>query len=232
MDLFLVRHGESYNNALDDVTKRHKDPLLTDIGQRQAECVAAYLAAGKHLHPTDRALDRAPVDALYCSPMHRTLQTTRPIAAQLGVDPQVWIDLHEMGGIHLDHFDGRGPVGYPGLTRVQIQGEFPGYALPDEVAADGWWQGAMENEEEAFERAQRVVRVWQGWGKEDRRVVAVAHGGIIDYFLKVLAGQQRNGGMAYGQRNTAVSHINIRADGVAVLVYMNRFEHLPDELIV
>ncbi len=232
MELFLVRHGQSFNNALEDSTKRQKDPLLTAIGQRQAECVAQYLAAGKHLHPAARAPDRPPADALYCSAMHRTLQTTQPIAARLGMAPRVWVDLHEMGGIHLDHFDGRGPVGYPGLTRPQIEGEFADYDLPAEVAAEGWWQGGKESDSEAFERARRVVDTWRGWAPQDKRIIAVAHGGIIDYFLKVLAGYDGAGGMEFGQRNTAISHINFRADGHPVLVYMNRIEHLPDELII
>jgi broad specificity phosphatase PhoE len=46
MELFLIRHGESTNNALEDWTQRVEDPLLTERGERQAERTAAHLAAG------------------------------------------------------------------------------------------------------------------------------------------------------------------------------------------
>ena len=41
MELFLIRHGQSANNALGDVKGRDKDPELTELGEKQAECLAA-----------------------------------------------------------------------------------------------------------------------------------------------------------------------------------------------
>ncbi|MEZ4582643.1 MAG: phosphoglycerate mutase family protein [Caldilineaceae bacterium] len=56
MQLFLIRHGESANNALgvgdisyeDYMAQRSPDPGLTQIGKRQAEMVARHLAADGH----------------------------------------------------------------------------------------------------------------------------------------------------------------------------------------
>ena len=40
MELFIIRHGQSVNNALEDQTKRKKDPALTSTGEQQAQELA------------------------------------------------------------------------------------------------------------------------------------------------------------------------------------------------
>src|SRR3954462_6325364 len=99
MELFLIRHGESTNNVLMDQTQRVADPLLTLLGERQAERVAAHLTAGAHLHSRDH---RRPLDRIYCSAMLRAMQTADAIGQKLGVAPELWLDIHEVGGIYLD----------------------------------------------------------------------------------------------------------------------------------
>jgi bisphosphoglycerate-dependent phosphoglycerate mutase len=48
MQLYIIRHGQSVNNALWSTTgsneNRVEDPELTEMGKRQAELVADYLA--------------------------------------------------------------------------------------------------------------------------------------------------------------------------------------------
>ena len=124
MELFLIRHGQSANNALADPALRVEDPLLTPVGELQAERTAAYLAARRHLHADARDGGRPIFDRLYCSPMIRAMQTARPIARALGVPYEVWVEIHEIGGIYLDR-DGR-KVGYAGQTRSQLLHRFPG----------------------------------------------------------------------------------------------------------
>ena len=110
MQLFLIRHGESANNALgvgdisyeDYMAQRSPDPGLTQIGKRQAEMVARHLAADGHpesRNGTPLASTRAGygIQTLYVSAMLRALQTARPIAAALGLAPQVMVDIHEHG---------------------------------------------------------------------------------------------------------------------------------------
>ena len=79
------------------------------------------------------------IERLFCSAMHRSLQTAKPVSAALGLDPEVWVDIHESGGIFLNHYDERGIVGYPGMTREEIAEEFPNYLLPEEITDHGWW---------------------------------------------------------------------------------------------
>ena len=157
MDLFLIRHGESTNNALTDVSQRVADPELTAKGRVQAERVAAYLAGGLHLAPTERAEDRPFFDQLYCSPMIRTLHTAQAIEQAIESKSEIWVAIHEMGGIFLDHGGERGTVGYPGLTRAEIAARFPTSIPSAEVGEDGWWDAGKETDQQAQHRAIGVA---------------------------------------------------------------------------
>ncbi|MAG34906.1 MAG: hypothetical protein CL878_01430, partial [Dehalococcoidia bacterium] len=137
MELYIIRHAQSSNNVLTDSSRRVTDPPLTTIGEQQAQLVAQHLTAvpeaSAHLHPVAAHHNRAgfALTRLFTSPMRRALQTARPIGAALGRQPEVWVDIHETGGMFLDHHDGRGPVGTPGLTRVEI-------AAPAQSVGSGW----------------------------------------------------------------------------------------------
>ena len=192
MQLFIVRHGESGNNALIDVSRRSKDPKLTEKGEQQIVHAARFVASGLHLTPAERADGGAFLDHIYCSPMWRCLRTARPIGEQTGLRPEVWVDIHESGGIYLDHGPERGVVGYPGMTRGEMLAEFPDYILPPGVGDDGWWNRGFEEVHLCHGRAMGVVDVLQGWAREDhdagkpRRIALVSHGGFIHSFLMAL----------------------------------------------
>jgi broad specificity phosphatase PhoE len=71
MRLFLVRHGESASNREMRYLGSRDEPL-TEVGVRQAECVAAALAG-------------LPLTAVYTSPLRRAAATAERIAAGAGV---------------------------------------------------------------------------------------------------------------------------------------------------
>ena len=129
MELYIIRHGQSSNNALLDQSKRVADPQLTAMGRQQAELLARELAG--NVDPADRVRMNfgAPaasaeagrghgITRLYCSPMWRAMQTAEPVARALGLEPEVWIDIHEHGGIFLE--ENGTFTGYGGKTRPEI----------------------------------------------------------------------------------------------------------------
>ena len=132
MELFIIRHGQSANNALPNIRDREVDPPLTELGERQAEIVAGYLVNGEtHDIPASSTNNSRfqmrkgfGINALFSSAMYRSLQTVQPIAKSLGLAPQIWVDLHEEGGMYRDHGGAEGVVGYPGRTRSEILAEF------------------------------------------------------------------------------------------------------------
>ena len=101
MHLYLIRHGQSTNNHLFITTGaesgRAFDPELTDLGRRQAECLAEYMSVWKT--STDPLIH--PLTHLYTSPMLRAVTTGLPSAQALGLPLVAWKDLHEGGGLFL-----------------------------------------------------------------------------------------------------------------------------------
>ena len=240
MELYIIRHAQSTNNALRDQRERVSDPPLTEIAERQAQLVADHLANGLNFASTMGESDEATgaysqkgfgLTRLYCSAMWRALQTAEPISEALGLSPEVWVDIHEHGGIFLDHHDGQGPVGYPGKTRSDILTRFPQYCLPDEVSDEGWWTGGYEDWSACHGRAIKVARHLLQWADRKERIGIVTHGGFIDALLKALFNQLPNPHVFFHHNNTAITRLDFYRDGRIGLRYLNRVDHLPPELI-
>jgi broad specificity phosphatase PhoE len=228
MEIFLIRHGQSSNNALVDSTLRVEDPLLTAAGEQQAQYTALHLAAGRHLHSTVRHAARPVLDRLYCSAMIRAMQTARPIGEALGVRPEVWIDIHEIGGIFLDH--GERKIGYSGQTRSQLAQRFPGYVLPSQLSEHGWWNRDFEETQQGYIRAAEVAQALRRRAAEDVRIGLVSHGDFLSALLQALGDQLPGEGVYYEHRNTGITHIDLTPERSRVR-YLNRVDHLDEELL-
>ncbi len=94
--------------------------------------------------------------------MLRALQTAQTVGAALRLQPHVWVDVHEEGGMWLDRGDGEGIRGYPGMTRAEIAARFPECVLPDEVGEQGWWRHTREEWTPFLERAAKVAGQLRG----------------------------------------------------------------------
>lgn len=249
MELYLIRHAQSANNATMTLNPddRVVDPPLTPLGQQQALALAQTLATRPDadyatIHETWRTGATPPplrFDALYTSPMLRALQTAAPLAAALELSPQVWVATHEHGGMYLRQ--GEQVVGYTGMTRAEMQHDFPAYTLPEDVTERGWWDPARLQEDYigCCERALRVAlalreRAAAGL-KEERheRVGLVSHGGFGDALLKALFNQLPGGSAPrfYVHYNTGITRLVFAPDGSILLGCLNRIDHLPPELV-
>ena len=244
MKLYIIRHGQSTNNALADQRQRVCDPTLTELGQRQAECVAEHLANGfDPEYVTGDTVEATSADRqhhynisrLYCSAMYRALQTARPISRALGLTPEVWLDIHEHGGIFLEHQDERGVIGYPGKNRFEILAEFPDYILPDEVTEDGWWNPANGKEDRSScqGRGIKVANTLheRASNGENGNIAIVSHGGFIDALLKALVNQLPGPNLFYHHYNTGITRVDFGNNGRVDIRHINRFDHLPPELV-
>lgn len=236
MKLYLIRHAQSANNARGSETARAYDPPLTDLGKQQAELLARHLATAMDAEPrpgSNNIHDAQPygITALYCSAMHRSLQTTLPIAEALGLVSEVWVEIHEQGGLYLDLGAERGCVGYRGRTRQQIQAEFPRCRLPDGITAEGWWNRGYEDVPACYERAYRVIARLRRLAASDGRIALISHGAFMDILLNVLFGRSHDSCFYFTHYNTAISKIDFRPDGKVALEYLNRVEHLLPDLL-
>lgn len=242
MKLFIIRHAQSANNLLgeglgyeDYMAQRDPEPPLTDLGFRQAALLAEHCASNNHPERKQEAERTGyAFTRIYCSPMLRTLQTSWPLSQATGLSPQIWVDLHEQGGIfkgnpHTEH----GVVGYPGLTCNEIRAQFPGYQLPAEVTEQGWWFGDYEPMAGCDARAAKVAQTLRRWAPEmvEERVAVVCHGTFAESLVRALLGLPADHRSFYSHYNTAITRIDFLPDNYLILRYLNRIQHLPPELI-
>ncbi|RME77742.1 MAG: histidine phosphatase family protein [Chloroflexi bacterium] len=240
MEIYLIRHAQSTNNALADEHQRVCDPQITELGHRQAERVGRHLAQGVNLEMTVGASEEEThvrkqrgygLTRLYCSAMTRSMQTAAYISRETGLTAEIWLDLHEIGGIYDGHPDLENMVGRPGKTRAEIEQEFPGFIIPDEVSNDGWWNRPYEDWPTAAGRAVRVaeaLRKMATTAAKDERIALVTHGGFMDALLKALTNQLPSTPVFFYHFNTAITRLDLHPDGFMGIRYLNRVPHLSE----
>ncbi len=241
MELYLIRHGQSTNNAQgNSQPNRVRDAALTETGQRQAAALAARLADASrreiavHYYPDtyrqEGSLDGR-ISRLYCSAMLRALQTAQPVGAALGVAPEVWLDIHEHGGVYEDD-GGGGRRGAPGLTRREIAAQFATYTLPAALTDAGWYNRDYETYPVCQGRAISVAARLREWAAAGAPPTAlISHGTFLDALLKALLGRLPGSGHFYYHYNTGITRLDLFPDGRLALHYLNRTAHLPDDLL-
>ena len=246
MRLYIIRHGESINNRLDDhldyntyMQQRSPDPALTELGERQAKAVADHLATAtvaEH-HRGQKGVAGYGITRIYCSAMLRAMQTAQPIQQALGIHPEVLIDIHEQGGLFLGNpREPESCQGFPGLTRSEMNQRFAGYVLPEDVTEEGWYRGTHEPWSGCIERAKRSATYMANLAQEfiesgvDEHVAMVAHGDFIDRFIKALLDQLPGDHFYYTHYNTAITQVDFTPSKQRVLRYVNRTEHFTPDL--
>ncbi|HAJ00017.1 MAG TPA: hypothetical protein DCL97_05045 [Dehalococcoidia bacterium] len=239
MELFIIRHGQSGNNALANIRDRSVDPPLTDLGERQAEMLGEYVARGENQELSRETTGNTKyelrhglgITSLFTSPMYRSLQTVQPVSRASGLAPRIWVDIHEEGGMFLNHGGDEGLVGYPGRTRSEILAEFPDYVLPTSFDETGWWNKDHEDPASLLVRATKVSEQLREMAKTEDRVAIITHGAFMNALLNAIFGQISEGHMYYRHHNTAISRFYMDGDGRFEVLYLNSTVHLNPESI-
>ena len=229
MELFLIRHGESADNAHVDRGDRREptvDRGLTGLGKQQSKLLAEHLATGSII---DWVGDPASVNiephyrqgfgitSLFCSPRHRSLQTAEPVGHVLGLSPQVWIDLGPLGGL--------------GRTRSEISAEFPSVQFPPDMTEEGWWNQGYEGVPISPGYAMRVSEQLCDMAGSGERIAIISHGSIMDLLLKALLGRPHDEQFRYRHVSTAISRLSFTPGAPIQVQSLNLVHHLPPELI-
>ena len=159
-NVLVLRHGQSEWNALGR-WQGQADPPLTEAGLQQADAALATLR------------DDCPgFDAVWSSDLRRAQQTAQVLATGLGIGP-----------VRADPRLRETDAGeWQGLTRDQIDVEFPGY-LEAGQRPPGW--------EDDDEVEARVLAALDQIAEQhpDGMVLAVAHAGVIFAIERVLGAE-------------------------------------------
>lgn len=217
MQLFLIRHAQSANNARPQ-SQRVDDPGLTTIGHAQARRLAESVV--------DLQLTR-----ILTSPFLRALETAKYIHQATGLVPEVRVPLHEKGGCVAG--SGGGPLGggpmqgRPGMTRQEISARFPDYPIAAEIDGQGWWGcKPLETLEQATQRAQRLwTDTCREFAATDERIALVMHGDFLMLLLDCFHPHALN--LAW---NASLSRVGLNGNGATLEEYAC-VEHLPNYLV-
>ena len=243
--LYLIRHAQSANNEIwdgsDHNPARDPDPEITATGHRQAETLAQHLAQ-PHAEPRQHPFRPAAqahfgLTHVYCSLMTRSILTAEYIAGACDLELEALPDIFEKHGIY-DVDENGAPRGLPGPGRDYFEQRFPRLKLPLELDPAGWWNRPFEEEAAFLERMQKVVgEIRRRLDDSDECIAMVAHGDFIDQFVNELMGVERHR-HNYGNHwvanwafhNTSISRIDF-VGGSHNVIYTNRIDHLPNELV-
>jgi broad specificity phosphatase PhoE len=199
--LWLVRHGESTWNA-EGLLQGRADPPLTDLGREQARRVGQRLAASQ-------------IQALYCSPQRRALETARIIGHYLGLEPEPderlrEYDIGEATGSTWELLLER----WPHLREVARQGRRVSREIP----------GAEENS--AFR--ERVLGALEGIRAAHAAgdVVLVAHTGVFGEYLAALLHVKPEFHLGLRFYNGSLTLVESLDEGSTDVVFVNEICHL------
>jgi probable phosphoglycerate mutase len=204
-EMLVVRHGESEPMTEGQplpLRDGHGDPALAVEGHEQAERIGERLASSGER-----------IAALYVTTLQRTHQTAAPLAAKLGLEPQVEADLRE---VFLGDWEGGE------LRRRMVDGDPIALAM----SAQGRWDVIPGAESETALRARVRAGIERiAAAHPDELVVVVVHGGVIGTILNLATGSS---GFAFtGADNGSISHIVVTPDRWIIRCY-NDTTHLRE----
>lgn len=244
MQLYIIRHAQSENNALwartGSSNGRLPDPQLTEIGQQQARHLALHIAkkwgnmvaAEQDLHNRNGYH----FTHLYTSLMQRAIATGSAITEQVNIPLVAWEITHEFGGIFEHNRETDERIGLSGPNRDYFARQYPQLILPDSLGEAGWWQRPYEPPEQIMPRAKTFLAELQKRHKSSDRVAIVTHGGFFVAILRTLFGfstfanNERENQIWLHANNTSITRLDFGEDHIE-LIYLNRLDHLPTHLI-
>jgi probable phosphoglycerate mutase len=202
-EVVLVRHGASEAAVIGarfPLIDGHSDPALAESGQAQAGMVA-------------EALRHEDVAGIFASTLRRTQESAAPLAAELGMEPQILFELRE---VFLGDFEG-------GEYRIrQAQGD----PTVQRVFAEERWDAIPNGESfEDFGARLRsgVEQVVAAVGPETT-AVAFVHGAVIGQICR-MATDSRPFAFVHAD-NGSITRIVVHADGTWLLRSFNDINHL------
>lgn len=187
MELLLIRHALPVR--IDEGTvDGPADPHLAPLGVAQAEALAGWLSAEQ-------------IDAIWCSPMRRALETAAPVSERLGHPITVEDGLAE--------YD-RDAASYIPIEELK-------------AANDPRWSEVPEQPEEfravVVEAVERIVAAHPG-----QRVAVICHGGVVNAYAGHVLGVANP--LFFLPEYTSITRVLAASSGERSIQTLNESAHL------
>ncbi|CAD8083551.1 unnamed protein product [Paramecium sonneborni] len=193
MKIYYVRHGQSMNNTINDLSDqeyeklRQQDPQLSEQGIKQVRLLTDYLKQKK--------ID---FEEIRCSPQQRAIQTAQLINECYKVPVKIQQNLHEKGGNQLLN------QGFPGLTRKEFQIKYPEVIIDEIITDAGWYfKDKRETDEECKLRAEKVIQDLQN--EPQKSILIIGHGNFMDMVMGTVCGRAQNSKYFYYHQNCGIT---------------------------
>jgi probable phosphoglycerate mutase len=193
VDLVLVRHALPFRIEESDGPA---DPELTELGHRQADAVAEWLAVEEF-------------DAIYSSPLRRAIQTAEHIAKRTGHEILICDDIREYDA---------GLNAYIPYEELKANRDEHWQALAEDRLEDLAPEGAGFRKRVSA-AVEEIIAAHSG-----QRVIAVAHGGAINVALAEVLGLDRDLWVEAGY--ASISRVAASRQGARSIVSVNETGHL------
>ncbi|MFN7035780.1 MAG: histidine phosphatase family protein [Bellilinea sp.] len=234
MRILFIRHAQSTNNLLWDQTGsndgRSSDPNLSELGIKQSLALRDHFGRYLSMKAAVQFPDLKNI-YLYSSLMWRSLQTAQPIADRYNLPILGLRDLHEVGGVYLKDPETELNVGLPGKKPSELKMAYPRLQFVEELDGQGWYNASYELDEQAHQRAKRVVNwLMEQHRNTDHVVVLISHGAFFNYFMNELLGITPPYQGWFVMNNTGVTQIEVEKEELYIL-FINRIDHLPVDWI-
>lgn len=192
--IYLIRHAESIANTRGIFQGQTYDTALSPLGHCQAQALKDRFANEKF-------------DAVYTSPLKRTVQTARPLGP-ITIEPSL---------IETNHGT------WEGLSKTEIKAKWPKeYDLwltrPSEVQFPGG--------EHFSQTVDRIVEWFDKVSQKSGNYVAVTHSNVIMVLLTKILELGTNDMWQFAMQPTAVTLIETHSP--AKIIYLNDTNHLKD----
>ncbi|WP_101772929.1 histidine phosphatase family protein [Peptostreptococcus faecalis] len=196
---YIVRHGQTEWNTLGK-TQGHGDSPLTDLGELQAENLA-------------KALEKYPIDYIYCSDLGRAVQTAEIVSKKMNKDFTTTNLLREMGfGI----WEGRP------LSEIE-------YTYPETFRT---WRNEPEKVE--IPEGEKLLDIYKRQKKlieninenyDGKHILLISHSVTVRVMLLDFLGSPIKNLYRIKQDNTAINIVECREYG-PVVIKINDTAHL------
>lgn len=220
LEIIMVRHGESVNNAINNqsiVGERQTDSQLSELGKVQA------IKLGEFMQKYDK---NCSISEIHCSPMIRSIDTGLGIKKCLP-NSKYFIDqdIFEYGGLR-DNENNAEKGNNREWFNDYLKQHIDQFSIDERINEQGWYLEEMI--ESPSELDQRVTNIIARMMKSTQNVVYVMHGYLMHWIIRRVLAIDNNSHASFQSFNTGITTFVLDNDRLHLKQY-NNIEHLNNE---